>query len=504
MRIPLKFKVSFWLLLNLLLLAALAGFAVFRAGDGITWDSLVAGDLGRPVQAWAELTVSDLRSRPRSEWNDALANATTIKGVSLAYYGEDLRRLAGDDRKLPSLLRDWLTTVSRAQEIRPRGIPPDRSGPEGFGFPPRAGLDEGPPPHRGPEAARSADGGLSPGSRPPQRVLVPSASESGYWVGVMLGLPGRSRDYFLVHVPSLWVLLDVLELKNALWLAGGAVVLSVLIWLPFVSGVTRALGRLTLATERIADGRFDTRVPGERHDEIGELGVAINRMSSRLELLVGGQKRFLGDIAHELGSPLGRMQLGVGILEERVPSELRPAVADVREEVAHMADLVAELLAFTRAGLLPRAATQVRVELSPLVARVLGREAAADAVALDLPAGLAVRADADLLARAIGNLLRNALRYAGRDAAITLRAYRVDTSVELVVDDTGPGVPPEALARLGEPFFRPEIARQRETGGAGLGLAIVRACVEACGGGVHFANRDPRGFRASIRLPLAD
>jgi len=64
MRIPLKFKVSFWLLLNLLLLAALAGFAVFRAGDGITWDSLVAGDLGRPVQAWAELTVSDLRSRP--------------------------------------------------------------------------------------------------------------------------------------------------------------------------------------------------------------------------------------------------------------------------------------------------------------------------------------------------------------------------------------------------------------------------------------------------------
>jgi two-component system sensor histidine kinase CpxA len=129
---------------------------------------------------------------------------------------------------------------------------------------------------------------------------------------------------------------------------------------------------------------------------------------------------------------------------------------------------------------------------------------AADAVALDLPAGLAVRADADLLARAIGNLLRNALRYAGRDAAITLRAYRVDTSVELVVDDTGPGVPPEALARLGEPFFRPEIARQRETGGAGLGLAIVRACVEACGGGVHFANRDPRGFRASIRLPLAD
>ncbi len=495
MRIPLKVKVSCWLLLNLLLLTALAGFAIFRAGDGIAWDSLVAGDLGRPVQSWAELTVNDLRARPRSEWADALAKASTIEGVSLAYYGEDLRRLAGDDRKLPSLLRDWMTTASRAQENRLRSAPPGRGGPDGFG---------GPPPLRSMEAARPASAGLPPGPRPTPRVLVPGVSEPGYWVGVMLGVPGRPRDFLLVHVPSFWVLLDMLELKNALWFAAGAVVLSVLIWLPFVSGVTRALGRLTLATERIADGRFDTRVPGERHDEIGELGVAINRMSSRLELLVGGQKRFLGDIAHELGSPLGRMQMGVGILEERVPPELRPAVADVREEVAHMAGLVAELLAFTRAGLLPRAAAQVRVELEPLVARVLGREAAADAVAVDLPRGLAVRADADLLARAIGNLLRNALRYAGRDAAITLCAHRVDTGVEIVVEDAGPGVPREALARLGEPFFRPEIARQRETGGAGLGLAIVRACVEACGGSVHFANREPQGLRASLRLPLAD
>jgi two-component system sensor histidine kinase CpxA len=162
------------------------------------------------------------------------------------------------------------------------------------------------------------------------------------------------------------------------------------------------------------------------------------------------------------------------------------------------------LLAFTRAGLRQRDAVRVRVELTNLAARVLAREAATDAVTVDIPAGLAVLADTDLLARATGNLVRNAVRYAGRTGPITLRARRNETSVTLAVEDTGPGVPPDALERLGEPFFRPETARLRETGGVGLGLAIVRGCAESCGGTVHFANRVPSGFVATLSLPAAD
>ena len=75
--------------------------------------------------------------------------------------------------------------------------------------------------------------------------------------------------------------------------------------------------------------------------------------------------------------------------------------------------------------------------------------------------------------------------------------------VVVVVEDNGPGVPASDLDRLGEPFFRPELARTRESGGVGLGLAIVRSSVNACGGEVRFANRTPRGFRAEIRLPVA-
>ena len=99
----------------------------------------------------------------------------------------------------------------------------------------------------------------------------------------------------------------------------------------------------------------------------------------------------------------------------------------------------------------------------------------------------------------------NALgRHVKHTTLIVLRARAESGQVELVVEDRGPGIPPEALSRLGEPFFRPESARARETGGAGLGLAIVRAAVEACGGTVDFANRDPSGLRVTLRLAQAE
>jgi two-component system sensor histidine kinase CpxA len=485
MRFPLTLKVSLWLLLNLLLLTVLGACWMLRTGgdNGLTWSALVAGPSGRSVQALAELTMSEVRFLPRPAWDSTLDRVATERGVQIAVFGRDLfEPLGGDVGKLPESLRQRLLASRRPPPVG--AIPPHEATPD----------RERPP--------RPADPPPS-GPPPEQRILLRTGEPAAYWLAVSLGTPGRPRETIVMRVPSLWRLLGLLDLDILLWLALAAVAGSVLLWLPFVAAHTRALRRLGHATEAIADGRFDTRVPENTRDELGALGGSINRMSGRLDRLVTGQKRFLGDIAHELGSPLGRMQMGVGILEARAPAELQPAINDVREEVVQMADLVAELLAFTRAGLRPRDAVRARVDLSDLAARVLAREAAADAVNLDLPASLAVLADADLLTRAVANLIRNALRYAGRSGAITLRARRVDSFVELSVEDTGPGVPPEALERLGEPFFRPETARLRETGGVGLGLAIVRGCAEACGGTVHFANRTPHGFAATLRIPAA-
>jgi two-component system sensor histidine kinase CpxA len=307
----------------------------------------------------------------------------------------------------------------------------------------------------------------------------------------------------VLRIPSLGVLLKLLDLAPWMWAAAVAVVVSLLFWLPFVRGLTRDLGRMNRATEAIADGRFDARVVENRRDELGALGASVNRMAVRLDRLVTGQKRFLGDIAHELGSPIGRMQVSVSILEQRAGPELQTAITDVREEIDHMSTLVGELLAFTKAGLRPRDAELAVVSLAPLVDRVLAREAADDAVSVTLPDGLTVRTDADLLSRALGNLIRNALRHAGRSTNIALRAETAGDTVIITVEDEGPGVPPEAVPRLGEPLFRPETARARETGGAGLGLAIVKSTVEACGGTVEFANRTPHGFRATLHMPAA-
>lgn len=468
MRLPLAFKVSLWLLLNLVLVVGLGGAWLLHSGGGFTWNALVAGPAGRNAQAFAELTFGNLRGLPRPDWDEALERVADEQGVRIAVFGEGLRRLAGDVGELPADFRERILEARRPPP-QPEELGPDR-----------------PPPRREP------------------RLLVRDGAPAVYWLSVQLGPPGRPRETFVVRAPGFWRLLDFLELDFILGLAGAAIAGSILLWLPFVLAHARALRRLDRAAERIASGRFDTRVPEHGRDELGALGGSINRMTSRLERLVDGQKRFLGDIAHELGSPLGRMQMSVGILEERAPAALQGSVADVREEVAHMSDLVAELLAFTRAGLLPRDAARRRVELAPLAERVVAREAAADAVAVDIPAGLAVLADPDLLARAVGNLVRNAIRHAGRDGGITLRARGGPAdAAEIVVEDAGPGVPPEALARLGEPFFRPETARARETGGAGLGLAIVRAGVEACGGTVVFANRSPHGLRVTLRLSAA-
>lgn len=531
---PLSLKVSLWLMLNLLLLAAL-GLGFFIMQGGLGWGALVSGPTGERAQSLFNIIAGEAAVATGENRHAVLKRFGAAYGAEFFLFGFGETQLAGRTVELPGQVRerlglrgaprpfpgrsgtfggpregvrepDWESDRSRRRDWAEKILrdPAEKTVRES----PRDPLEKGRPSFDG---IRRGEPGFS--GPPPEwrlgRFVVRTSQPAAYWVGMRVPFSpsergGRQPPALLVaQIGSLWSLFHLIGLQS--WvLAGSAVLaLSVLFWLPLVRSITQSIGQLTAATERIAEGRFDTRVNSHRRDELGRLGESVNRMATRLDAHMTGQKRFLGDVAHELCSPLARLQMATGILADQAPRNLHDTVADVREEVQQMSTLVNELLAFTKAGLQPRDIVLSSVELLAIAREVLAREDAAGRVSLAIAPDLRVQAEASLLNRALGNLVRNALRYAGDAGSIALAASREGDRIVVTLDDEGPGVPPADLDRLGEPFFRPELARSRETGGVGLGLAIVRHSIAACHGEVRFTNREPKGFRAELRLNAA-
>jgi two-component system sensor histidine kinase CpxA len=274
-----------------------------------------------------------------------------------------------------------------------------------------------------------------------------------------------------------------------------------LVWFPFARNVTRSIAQITQVADEMADGRFEVKADETRRDELGLLGRSINRMNARISGFVTGQKRFLGDVAHELCAPLSRAQLILGILERKAERNETVCYTDLKEEIDQISDLVNELLSFSKTGLTGKENHLVPVDLSDLITRVIRREKGAEhSVEVRIAKCLSVQANHDLLARALSNLLRNAIRYAGDKGKTNVSAETREGWVELRVSDEGPGVPEEDLERIFDPFFRVENSRSRETGGVGLGLSIVKTCVQACGGKISARNRKPSGLEVVILL----
>jgi two-component system sensor histidine kinase CpxA len=338
------------------------------------------------------------------------------------------------------------------------------------------------------------------------KFLVRTTNPTAYWIGIRAPIDGPREhrpSTILVRCESLAQGGLLLEMRPLILAAAAAGVASILIWLPFVHGLTRHLKRVTAATAEVARGNFAVHVPQNRRDELGELAGSVNAMAGQLDALVTGQRRFLGDIAHELCSPIARMQAALAILEQRVADAKNAGyVASAQEELDDMSRLVSELLEFSKASVQRDIALRP-VPLAPLVAETVAREAGSAEVTCDVPGNLVAQAEPKLLARALGNVLRNAVRYAGGAGPIIISAAPYGGKVALVVADSGPGVPADSLPRLFDAFYRPDSARTRETGGTGLGLAIVKTCIEACGGMVAARNGTERGLEVLFSLPAA-
>jgi two-component system sensor histidine kinase CpxA len=479
-------KIGGWVFLNLLLLAALF-FLVFQTQFRFGLDALLAGPAGERVFALTHAVLGTLRASPPSDWGEVLQTFGEAYKVEFTLVAGDGRHIAGNPAPLPEEVH------IRVAERRGPGDMAGR-GPS-FGKGPRRGRLQ-------PEAPKS--------TITPPRFAMRTENPRRYWVALHVPPLQPPGDGLTDPIPGPWTLLMTtdslhkgglfLDLRVWVFTAAAAIVLSAVLWIPLVRGLTRSVSELTRATNEIAGGNFSIRVPENRGDELGQLGASVNRMADRLNGFVRGQKRFLGDTAHELCSPLARMQMALGILDQTASSSQAGSVHDLREDVDEMSALVNELLSFSKASLGGGGGQIKEIRLRDLVREAADREAGSGTnVEIAVPDGMTVMGRPDLLRRAVSNLIRNALRYAGTSDPILISAEASDDFVSLHVRDHGPGVPDGDLERIFDPFFRSEQSRSRETGGAGLGLAIVKTCVEACGGSVQAVSRKP-GLEVTLRL----
>lgn len=288
--------------------------------------------------------------------------------------------------------------------------------------------------------------------------------------------------------------------KTPCWISASLLVCSVLFWIPLFLRITRPIRRMQRAAQALARGNFHIRVPVERRDELGSLALSLNELAAQLEGVLASKHQFLADIAHELGSPLARMQWALSIVENKADPAWKPELEDIREEVAQMASLLEELLNFSKNTNTPQPVLEP-VSLRCIVNDALQQEEApCEKVDLSRLMPVNVEAIPHLLKRALANVIRNAMRYAPDGGPLRIETSHGARGVTLRLTDDGPGVDPADLASLGEPFFRPESTRSLQIGGMGLGLSIVKRCIESCKGTVSISNAQPRGLCVEINL----
>ena len=268
----------------------------------------------------------------------------------------------------------------------------------------------------------------------------------------------------------------------------------------FARNLTRPVQKLQAAVEGFGRGELDQRVQLNRSDEIGQLGATFNQMADRIQTLLAAERRLLGDISHELRSPLARLSLAVELA--RTSEDPGPQLDRIQKEADRLNALVGELLQVTRAEGDPSKMLKDPVAAGRPRRKTWSRtpaskpKPAAAASPTEPSSPATVTGDEELLRRAVENVIRNAIRFEPHGS-------NVEVSVEgptVTVRDHGPGVPEESLDRIFDAFYRVETDRDRASGGVGLGLSIAKRAVALHKGTIVAQNTNP-GLSMRIELP---
>lgn len=324
----------------------------------------------------------------------------------------------------------------------------------------------------------------------------PSDNESR----MVLAWPSRDGKYkMLINAPAPvgpWS-----SIPSFLWIGFAAVAFCYILAVQF-AGPLRTLEQ---TVNKFGGGDLAVRASANRKDEFGKLSRAFNLMAARIETLLNAERRLLQDVSHELRSPLTRLEFAVELA--RTSPDQGRSLDRIKKEIDRLSMLVSELLQVTRAESDPASRNLTALDLRDVIEAVIDDskvEADARHVNLEVSGSeeqLEVKGDSELLRRAIENVVRNAIRYAPENSSVTIALSHKNDQASIAVRDFGPGVPPESLPHLFEPFFRAEADRNRNSGGGvGLGLSIAERAVAVHNGSIVARNSQP-GLEVEITLP---
>jgi two-component system sensor histidine kinase CpxA len=271
--------------------------------------------------------------------------------------------------------------------------------------------------------------------------------------------------------------------------------------------LTKPLHKLGEAAANIAEGRLDTRVDPSlrnRRDEIADLARNFDRMAERIEALITGQRRLLGDVSHELRSPLSRLIVALSLVKQGPPEEAAENLERIGLEARRLDTLIGQLLALTRIDSAVDRGSPAPVDLMNLVQEVANdgdfeARARNRKVVIEQADACTVNGFEELLRSAVENVVRNAIRHTAEGTAVEISLQIGNSRVLLRVRDYGPGVPASMLSEIFLPFRR---GASGNSEGAGLGLAIAERAVNVHRGIIRAMNAPESGLIVAIDLPL--
>ena len=271
--------------------------------------------------------------------------------------------------------------------------------------------------------------------------------------------------------------------------------------------VARPVWRLTMASLRLADGNLDVRVPAKGRGDLAVLSASFNAMAQAVQNSEERQRRLIADVAHEMRTPLSNLRGYLEGLSDGVVEPSRELFVSLHEETLLQGRILDDLQQLVEAEAGDLTYTESRFDLAALAAtsatahRAAAEEAGIELV-VDAPEGCWVRADPERLRQVAGNLLSNAIRYTDRGGRVRLTVHASMFEGVLIVQDTGVGIAAEDVPRVFDRFWRADPARQRATGGTGLGLTIAHRIVADHGGRIEVASTLGAGSTFTVRLPL--